>query len=627
MSATETFDTWPLTPLCLLPRSRLYRLEPIGIGTRSVEGLTSYVMRLAAAHAVRVGDLVGHELFPGDSPGIRKSVRTKRVYSHGFPGASYWMGGAGACPVAWVAALQRSTLQNNLHFLTLLPFATVLSERLLFRQRRAWCPACLEEQRTAGQAVHEFLVWGLRIVSVCAHHKRPLEEICPHCARSMQPLAIYSRPGRCSVCTGWLGVVQPMVSIPDVSDYDLWSAAAVGDLLARVHNLKTDLLGTTFTLNLSVMIKKLAGGNRAAFAYAADCSLTVVGDWLRGTTPPRLDIVLPMCYRLNIVPADLFGDVFPATTASLQPVVMTDRKVRSLRRRAEVNTTLKEALIEDPPPTLLGLARRIGYRSTSWLCKIDPATCKEIMARNRHWNRKHLGRSDRRVCRDLGEIKMALETALTQRQAIPLCEVTGKLGYVSPQWVQKKFPAMCHAISDRFTKERHARTDLVLRQALEEDPPPTMFKMVQRVRFASAAALRRSFGDVCDQLLDRRAAFREARAAKLRKLLEAALTEDPAPSIRTLCQRLDLHTVMFAKMFPDLWTAISARFRQAIKERAGIRRDHLREEVRQIVIEMWRQGVYPGVDRVWAALSQTSLKDWTVLIPACEQTKEELGIN
>ena len=66
MPLTQTFDAWPVAqPPPLPPRSRLYRLEPIGIGTPWVEGLTSYVMRLAVAHAVSVGDLLGRELFPG----------------------------------------------------------------------------------------------------------------------------------------------------------------------------------------------------------------------------------------------------------------------------------------------------------------------------------------------------------------------------------------------------------------------------------------------------------------------------------------------------------------------------------------------------------------------------------
>ena len=50
-------------PAPMPPRSRLYSLEPIGIGTPQTESLTSYISRLAAAHSVRVRDLVVDELF------------------------------------------------------------------------------------------------------------------------------------------------------------------------------------------------------------------------------------------------------------------------------------------------------------------------------------------------------------------------------------------------------------------------------------------------------------------------------------------------------------------------------------------------------------------------------------
>ena len=56
------FDMWPLSIPHLPPRSDLAPIEPIGVGTGLVEGLTSYIMRLAEAHSVSTGDLVRREL-------------------------------------------------------------------------------------------------------------------------------------------------------------------------------------------------------------------------------------------------------------------------------------------------------------------------------------------------------------------------------------------------------------------------------------------------------------------------------------------------------------------------------------------------------------------------------------
>ena len=49
-------------------RSRLYSLPPIGLGTALVESLSSYVVRLAEAHAVSAADLVRRELSRHTNP-------------------------------------------------------------------------------------------------------------------------------------------------------------------------------------------------------------------------------------------------------------------------------------------------------------------------------------------------------------------------------------------------------------------------------------------------------------------------------------------------------------------------------------------------------------------------------
>jgi hypothetical protein len=46
------------------PRSRLYSLQPMAIGTQHVESLSSYIMRVAEAHTVSVRTLILKEIFP-----------------------------------------------------------------------------------------------------------------------------------------------------------------------------------------------------------------------------------------------------------------------------------------------------------------------------------------------------------------------------------------------------------------------------------------------------------------------------------------------------------------------------------------------------------------------------------
>jgi hypothetical protein len=110
------FDCWDCTAVDLPPRSRLYSLNPIGIGTSFVESVTGYVSRLADAHAVSVADLVGRELSLVGSKPVRPFgpfvPRNTTTGPHGFRGRAVAGNGLGETAKRWVGALERATLQR-----------------------------------------------------------------------------------------------------------------------------------------------------------------------------------------------------------------------------------------------------------------------------------------------------------------------------------------------------------------------------------------------------------------------------------------------------------------------------------------------------------------------------------
>ena len=73
------FEVWAPAREAPPLRSRLYSLEPIGIGTPEVESLSSYLNRLAQAHCVTVSALIAHELVP--HVGTPASARARRAAS------------------------------------------------------------------------------------------------------------------------------------------------------------------------------------------------------------------------------------------------------------------------------------------------------------------------------------------------------------------------------------------------------------------------------------------------------------------------------------------------------------------------------------------------------------------
>ena len=126
MRTQRVFESWDCTPARLPPRSRLYALEPIGVGTPFVESLSSYVVRLADAHAVSVGDLVGRELSrvaPKPLISFGQFMKQNRANSHGFYARTCSISGFGKTSERWIEALERATLRTTLRFLTFSPFS------------------------------------------------------------------------------------------------------------------------------------------------------------------------------------------------------------------------------------------------------------------------------------------------------------------------------------------------------------------------------------------------------------------------------------------------------------------------------------------------------------------------
>src|SRR6266849_2616205 len=127
MRSQAVVEWWDCTRPVKPPQSRLHSLEPVGIGTTFVESLSGYIARLADAHAVSVGNLVGRELSALASSALVCPSREQLASdSHGFCGRSYAINGLEDTSKRWVEAVQTGTMRADLRFLTLLPFEKAL---------------------------------------------------------------------------------------------------------------------------------------------------------------------------------------------------------------------------------------------------------------------------------------------------------------------------------------------------------------------------------------------------------------------------------------------------------------------------------------------------------------------
>jgi hypothetical protein len=274
MQAQPLFESWTLSSHPIPPRSGLYALEPIGVGTPLVESLSGYVARLAEAHSVSVGDLVGLVLSDIPNPKgtvIPPAAKAGRRGGHGFRVCSYTINGVTERAMTWVHALEAATSRHDLQYLTLLPFRRALPDHL-FHRNRAWCSLCYEQWRLNSQTVYEPLLWAIKTSSYCLVHQRPLSHDCPHCARSLNPLSVFSRPGYCERCGGWLGSPhadrdQP----PPPEENQTWTCTEVGSLLPLLPLVDAVAARESLRRTLTVYLEEVAGGNVLAFTEYTRC--------------------------------------------------------------------------------------------------------------------------------------------------------------------------------------------------------------------------------------------------------------------------------------------------------------------------------------------------------------------
>jgi TniQ len=249
MSTTYTeYENWPLETVTLPARSRLYPLTPIGLGTAQVECLTSYLMRLAAAHCLAPGTLYQQVIFPLLRAAMLPSepLQPSSQASLGaIREAQVWNGmQEGAAQL--VQVIEQLTCVSDLHLLTWLPWESVLSSQHLLRRTRAWCPLCFSAWRQAGQTIYEPLWWTPQVMTACPRHECALVEHCPKCRRKLKTLSSHARAGYCSWCQQWLGECVAAPVSASVSTFEdgtrlapLWIGARVGELIVRASTLRT----------------------------------------------------------------------------------------------------------------------------------------------------------------------------------------------------------------------------------------------------------------------------------------------------------------------------------------------------------------------------------------------------
>lgn len=615
------YDSWDLTPPKVRPRSRLYSLKPMGVGTPFSESCTGYIARLAAEHWTSVGSLFGHRIAPASNKPWLLSTKFKfdsQAWTVFFPGA-HSLNGLGATAKDWIEVLQTLTQRRDLRCLTMLRWSNVLSELSLSRPIHAWCPLCYQAERDSGGVVYHQLLWSLVTVEVCPRHRRMLETSCPHCHRQTGPLESRSRPGFCCRCRKWLGFsegsnrknVAPLKY--DEIAYKLWVAQQMGELIARAPGMLADPPINKVTAFVPACIKKLTNGNICAFARLVDVKEATVWGWThnpRGV--PRLDLLLRVCHRLG---ASL-GDLLTKDSVSLNHELidqslslMPPNRVQRSHENGEIRRAFLTALKCDFAPSVHEFSASLGYKNSDFLRLRYSDLCKKLTARHRKSDRYlERVRLPRRILSDK-TIKDALQKALEEPVTPSLQEIRKRLGYQSKYVgrfvLQNRFPELCQAIGERRAAQqvkyqKHLRRKL--KSVLGEEPAPTLTEVAKRLGFGRYNYLLEHHPDLCRAIVKRHSEYRKAQFNGIPDKLRIILRENPPVSLLAAAKRIGHNHAYLGSRFPDVCQAISRRYRIFRRKRRLEKRKEAVKRLRATALNLDSTGIYPSLKQIKTVL-------------------------
>ena len=618
----------------------MYALEPIGIGTAMSESLSSYLIRLAEAHSVGVGDFVGRLLLEIPNPKgsiVTPAALASREGSHGFRACGYAINGTTDRTAAWVYALEAATGRCDLRYLTLLSLRSALPQQI-FRRHRAWCPACFEHWRATGEAIYEPLRWTFELSTCCTIHKRSLCNTCPHCDWRLNPIGVFSRIGFCQHCGEWLGrFIGDAEPAQDrtASERKLWASEQIGKLVGMLQQMNPETSRKYFRGSLTVYLEEVLHGNVGALAEYIHCPRSILQSWLDGRRMPRLDSLLRISQALNVSVASLFirekSTSIDVTVARQAVTIAGQRSVSPSRTGDAIRKALRRAFREDTPISLSDVARRLGYTTTERLYQADRKLCHRISVRYRQSGKSHWWRKPgaTRIC-DVPRLQEILEESLGTDEPVSVHHIAARLGYSNDGYLQQKFPDLCAAISKKVAERKQTHLEELhrtLKNALGENPAPTLAELSRRLNCTTSSTLRMHEPDLCDRLVVRYRKYIEERRCALRRAAESALEETPVPSLRSVCERLGITRWFVNQYFPDVRRRITEQHKRCSLAETARRREMLFEAVRQIATELHSQGIYPSAARIAGRIPRGLRCEWMTLNSAVRCAQKVLGIS
>jgi hypothetical protein len=287
----------------------LYSLQPIGFGTRSAEGLISYIIRLAGAHSVSPRRLIMEE-FTKVSPELAR-YRRRGLF---FETNARSINGLHQHSESVSNAIEKLCRLSSARYLTLLSLKALLPFNGvgLITPVPRWCPTCYAEMLEANGEIYQPLVWSFDLYRVCSKHENTMLERCPSCSKLQYVIPRHPLIGFCSHCGSWLGM-RPETIRP-ANDFELWIATALEEIIAELALLRNLATRDRFISQLSLAVDCFTNGSRRQFCREIGLPEQAFGNWFSSKQRPTLPLWLAISYGMSIGPVlFLRGNIKPGS--------------------------------------------------------------------------------------------------------------------------------------------------------------------------------------------------------------------------------------------------------------------------------------------------------------------------
>jgi biotin operon repressor len=472
----------------------LYNLSPVNYTGKDVESLSSYILRLANLHCLKVRDLFTSLIFP-DFIEPKKEYFSPQINGHGILATNT------------IKILEKLTGRGDLKKLTLTNYREVLSRVKLFKTHKSWCPVCLNEMQKKSEIIYEKNIWNINGYSICVKHFTNLENTCEKCGKFQRILPNKGMNGYCQNCHNWLGkdISINQQIITKSNEENIYKSKQIEEMLTYFS--KESTVEYAKLINSLITINKILPKTSLLRELDSEISYPSFLEYTSQKNIPTIENLLIISWKLKINLVDLL------INKGVKSVLQEKNPMRRMEHQIE------EAIESPKYMTLYSLAKELNtYPET--LRKNFPELIKVFNQKNRMY--KKTKDSVYNHNRDKVKVENYLNEQLKSTEVISINEIAEHLN-ISRSTLEKRFPILIEELKEKHKSFRIKR-DLLenninildskeldfnivkgklldILQSIENKNKPIYMKKVKQIVGIPYERLRRDYRDITDHII------------------------------------------------------------------------------------------------------------------------------